>query len=117
AAPGADGELISELGMPSAEPAGQAREVDQARDGCGCYSGYSEDTAIDNVSSPKPKTRGVYSEDTQTRAIDNGGSVRLAQIEDRSHTVNIDLGRPGCPSLNTRVIRVAPMISCLPVAG
>jgi hypothetical protein len=53
--------------------------VDQARDGCGCYSGYSEDAAIDNVSSPKPRTRGVYREDTQTRAMDNGGHAGWSQ--------------------------------------
>jgi hypothetical protein len=32
---------------------------------CSGYSGYSKDTAADNVSSPKPRTRGGYSEDTQ----------------------------------------------------
>jgi hypothetical protein len=41
----------------------------------GGYSGYSEDTPADNVSSPKPRTRRVYSEDTQKRAGDNGGSA------------------------------------------
>ena len=29
------------------------------------YISYSEDTAADNVSSPKPRTRGGYSEDTR----------------------------------------------------
>ena len=29
------------------------------------YISYSEDTAVDNVSSPKPRTRGGYSKDTQ----------------------------------------------------
>jgi hypothetical protein len=51
--------------MPSAELAGQAREVDQDMRLCGCYSGYSEDTTVDNVSSPEPGTCRVYSEDTQ----------------------------------------------------
>jgi hypothetical protein len=52
----------------SAELAGQARERDQVRDICGGYSGYSEDTAIDNVSSPKPRACGGYGEDTQNGA-------------------------------------------------
>jgi hypothetical protein len=34
----------------------------------GPHSSYSNDTPIDNVSSPKPKTRGGYSEDTPIRA-------------------------------------------------
>src|SRR5256886_12525932 len=66
--------------MPSAEPAVQAREVYQARDGCGCYSGYSEDTAIDNVSSPEAKAYGVYSEDTQIRTPDNGGYASACRL-------------------------------------
>jgi len=45
---------------------------------CGGYSGYSEDTAADNVSSPKPRTCRVYSEDTQKRAGDNGGYARAS---------------------------------------
>jgi hypothetical protein len=32
---------------------------------CGGYSGYGEDTAADNVSSPKPRTCRGYSEDAQ----------------------------------------------------
>ncbi len=52
----------------SAELAGQARERDQVRDICGGYTGYSEDTAIDNVSSPKPRACGGYGEDTQNGA-------------------------------------------------
>ena len=40
------------------------------------HSSYSEDTAVDNVSSPKPRTCGAYSEYTQIRAGDNGGSLR-----------------------------------------
>jgi hypothetical protein len=44
---------------------------------CGGYSGYSEDTAADNVSSLKPRTCRVYSEDTQKWAGDNGGEVRV----------------------------------------
>ena len=42
----------------------------------GGYSGYSGDTAADNVSSPRLKSRRVYSEDTQIRAGDNGGYAR-----------------------------------------
>ena len=44
-------------------------------DTCRRYSGYSEDTTADNVSSPKPKTCRGYSEDTQNGAGDNGGSA------------------------------------------
>ena len=44
-------------------------------DNCGGYSGYSEDTSVDNVSSPRPRSRRGYSEDTQIRAGDNGGSL------------------------------------------
>ena len=40
-------------------------------DKCGGYSGYSGDIAVDNVSSPKPRTCGGYSEDAQIRACDN----------------------------------------------
>ena len=43
----------------------------------GGYSGYSGDTAVDNVSSPKPRTCRGYSEDTQIRAGDNGGTARV----------------------------------------
>jgi len=32
---------------------------------------HSEDTAVDNVSSPKPRTCGAYREDTQIRTGDN----------------------------------------------
>jgi hypothetical protein len=67
AAPAADGELTGELGTPQRNSPGKPG-VDQARDTSGCYSGYSEDTAIDNVSSPEPGTRRDYSEDTQMRA-------------------------------------------------
>ena len=35
-----------------------------------------EDTAVDNVSSPKPRSRRGYSEDTQIGAGDNGGYTR-----------------------------------------
>ncbi len=50
----------------------------QARDTCGCYSGYSEDTTADNVSSPRLRTRRDYSKDTQNRASDNGGYARAS---------------------------------------
>lgn len=52
----------------SAELAGQAQGAGQATDTCGCYSGYSEDTTADNVSSPGFRTRRGYSEDTQNGA-------------------------------------------------
>jgi hypothetical protein len=45
-------------------------------DTCGRYSGYGEDITVDNVSSPGPRTRRGYSEDTQIRAGDNGGYAR-----------------------------------------
>jgi hypothetical protein len=67
AAPAADRELTGELGTPQRNSPGKPG-VDQARDTSGCYSGYSEDSAIDNVSSPEPGTRRDYSEDTQMRA-------------------------------------------------
>ena len=61
------GDLISEPRKPQRNSlAGQG--VDQARDTCGCYSGYSEDTTADNVSSPRLRTRRGYSKDTQNRA-------------------------------------------------
>ena len=37
-------------------------------DTCGRYSGYSEDITADNVSSPGPRTRRDYSEDSQNGA-------------------------------------------------
>jgi hypothetical protein len=64
AAPGTDGELISELGTPQRNSPG-SQEVDQATDTCG---GYSEDTTADNVSSPSLRTRRDYRNDTQIRA-------------------------------------------------
>ena len=67
----ADKELISELRTPSSDLAGPAREWTRTCDTCGGYSGYSEDTAADNVSSPKPRTCRGYSEDTQKWAGDN----------------------------------------------
>jgi len=38
------------------------------------------DSAPDNVSSPKPWTRCVYSEDIENRAPDNGGSSRACHL-------------------------------------
>jgi len=61
-------ELISELKTLSAETVDQAEGWTTPRGKRGPHSSYSEDTAIDNVSSPKPRTRGGYSEDTQIRA-------------------------------------------------
>jgi len=60
----------------SAKVAGHADGWTRTSDNCGGYSGYSGDIAVDNVSSPEAKARGVYSEDTQIRAGDNGGDVR-----------------------------------------
>jgi hypothetical protein len=60
-------ELISELQTLSAEAVEQAEGWATPADNRGRHSSYSEDTAIDNVSSPKPRTRGGYSEDTQIR--------------------------------------------------
>ena len=62
--------------MLSANVAGQADGRARTSDNCGGYSGYSEDIAVDNVSSPKPRTYRGYSEDTQIRAGDNGGYAR-----------------------------------------
>ncbi len=56
------------LGTPSAELAGQATEWTRTSDTYGCYSGYSDDTTAGDVSSPWPRTRRVYSKDTQIRA-------------------------------------------------
>ena len=58
-------ELISELETLSAEAVEQAEGWATPADNRGRHSSYSEDTAIDNVSSPKPSSRRVYSEDTQ----------------------------------------------------
>ena len=71
--------------MLSAKVAGQADGWTRTSDNCGGYSGYSGDIAVDNVSSPKPRTCRGYSEDTQIRAGDNGGYVRASTM-DRSHT-------------------------------
>jgi hypothetical protein len=49
----------------------------------GGYSGYSDDTPADNVSSQKPRTCRVYSEDTPKRAGDNGGTVRRMSAQPR----------------------------------
>jgi len=56
---------------------GKATDGPGQSDNCGGYSGYSGDIAVDNVSSPKPRTRRGYSEDTQIRAGDNGGTARV----------------------------------------
>jgi hypothetical protein len=58
-------ELISELETLSAQAVEQAEGWAAPGDNRGRHSSYSEDTAIDNVSSPKPRSRGGYSEDTQ----------------------------------------------------
>ena len=66
-------ELISELETLSAEAIEQAEGWATPRDNRGAHISYGKDTAIDNVSSPKPRTCRGYSEDTQIRAGDNGG--------------------------------------------
>ena len=68
--------------MLSAKVTGQADGWTRPSDNCGGYSGYSGDTAADNVSSPKPRSRRGYSEDTQIRAGDNGGYSRVAQEQE-----------------------------------
>lgn len=60
-------ELISELETLSAQAVEQAEGWVTPGDNRGRHSNYSEDTAIDNVSSPEPRTRSGYSEDTQDR--------------------------------------------------
>jgi len=47
---------------------------------CARHISYSGDTTADNVSSPKPRTCGVYSKDTPKRAGDNGGSTCLSSL-------------------------------------
>jgi uncharacterized protein DUF6788 len=61
-------ELITELQTLSAEAVEQAEGWAAPRDSRGSHSSYSEHTAIDNASSPQPKTPGDYGEDTQIRA-------------------------------------------------
>jgi hypothetical protein len=61
-------ELADEITTPSAEFAGPATGADQDMRLCGGYSGYSEDTTADSVSSPMPRASGGYSEDTQNGA-------------------------------------------------
>jgi hypothetical protein len=52
------------------------REGDRCRSRGRHYFRCGGDTAIDNVSSPKPRSCGVYSRDIENRAGDNGGTVR-----------------------------------------
>src|ERR1700728_3752881 len=61
-------ELISKLQTLSAETVEQAEGWATTRHNRDGYSSHSEDTATDNASSPKPKARGGYSQDTQNRA-------------------------------------------------
>lgn len=61
-------ELVTELETLSAEAVEQAEGWTTPRDSRGPHSSHSEDTAIDNVSSPEPKTPGDYSKHTQKRA-------------------------------------------------
>ena len=57
-------ELISELETLSAQVVEQAEGWAQPSETRAGHSGYSNDTAIDNVSPPKPRSRRGYSEDT-----------------------------------------------------
>jgi hypothetical protein len=75
AAPSAGGEPASEAAALPGGPRPASRSGPE-HDTCGRYSGYSEDTTADNVSSPGPRTRRGYSKDSQNGARDNGGSVR-----------------------------------------
>ncbi len=61
-------ELISELQTLSAQVVEQAEGWAQPPDARAGHTSYREDTATDNVSPPKPRTRGDYSEDTQIEA-------------------------------------------------
>ena len=60
-------ELISEIEALSAQAIEQAEGWARPSDTRAGHTSYSEDTATDNVSPPKPKPRGGYSEDTQIR--------------------------------------------------
>jgi hypothetical protein len=60
-------ELISELEALSAEVVERAEGWPPPSDTRAGHSGYGEDTAIDNVSPPKPRTRRGYSKDTNIR--------------------------------------------------
>ena len=62
-------ELISGLGT---HPAELARRAAADQETCGVYSGYSDDTAADNMSSRQSRTCRAYRKDTQIRARDNG---------------------------------------------
>ncbi len=53
-----------------------SRDEQPSPGNCARHISYSGDTTADNVSSPKPRTCGVYSKDTPKRAGDNGGTVR-----------------------------------------
>jgi hypothetical protein len=61
-------ELISELQTLSAQVVDQAEGWAQPTDARAGHTNYTEDTTTDNVSPPKPRTRGDYSEDTQIQA-------------------------------------------------
>ncbi len=61
-------ELISELEALSAQAVEQAEGWTPPSDTRAGHTSYSDDTATDNVSPPKPRPRGDYSEDTQNRA-------------------------------------------------
>ena len=96
AAPSAGGEPASEAAALPSGPRPASRSGPE-HDTCGRYSGYSEDTTADNVSSPGPRTRRGYSKDSQNGARDNGGYLRgYAKTE---ITTRDGLRRRLCPQL------------------
>src|SRR5216683_139510 len=59
---------------------------------CARHISYSGDTTADNVSSPKPRTCGVYSKDTPKRAGDWAGLCAVI----RESSWRWPLSSPGC---------------------
>ena len=76
-------------------------KLERTRKTCRGYSDYIEDTAADNVSSPKPRTCRGYSEDTQIWTLDNGGSLCVIII-DRPRSVTDGVLRPGSVARSSR---------------
>jgi len=52
-------ELTGELGTPQRNSPCKPASGTRHGDACGCYSGYSEDTTADNVSSPRLSTAAI----------------------------------------------------------
>ena len=82
-------ELITELEALSAQAVEQAEGWAAPQRRYSDHTSYSEDTTTDNVSSPSPRTPSDYSEDTQKRAGDNGGSGQRsgASTSESSHAL------------------------------